>query len=342
MRELNRRGVIGLVGGAAAAWPLRARAQHTPPMIGYFSNRSQDAETYLLQFFSKGLAAAGFVIDQSAAIDLRLSDGREDLLPGLAADLVRRQVSVLVANDPLSALAAKAATSTIPIVFASGRDPVELGLVASLNRPTGNATGVYGFVDKLGPKRLHLMRELVPAAKVIAFVVTTRGTADPRFQVQDMLAAGQAIGQDILIVNASNESEVDAAFATVIEHKASGIIFAANTWFQVIGNRLVALAARHAIPAVYEWREFVGSRHKISETFIAALHEDFVQHGACAIQRVREERPADYVRVVASLIPKELHVQSAPLEDMSDDELMDIIALLRSHVAKGTGEATEH
>src|SRR5215831_10844528 len=170
--QLKRRDFITLIGGAAAPWPLAARAQQrTMPVIGYFSNRSLETEAYMLQFFRKGLTESGYVIDQNARIELRFSDGREDLLPRLAADLVRREISVLVANDPASALAAKAATSTIPIVFASGRDPVELGLVASLNRPTGNATGVYGFVDKLGPKRLHLMRELVPHAKLIAFVV---------------------------------------------------------------------------------------------------------------------------------------------------------------------------
>jgi putative tryptophan/tyrosine transport system substrate-binding protein len=248
---VRRREFITLLGGGAFAWPLAARAQQPPmPVIGYFSNRSPDAEAYLLQSFRKGLQEAGYIIDQNAAIELRFSEGREDLLPGLAADLVRRQVSVLVANDPASALSAKAATSTIPIVFASGRDPVEIGLVASLNRPAGNATGVYGFITELGPKRLHLLRELVPNAKLIAFVANP-SSLNASFQVQEMLAAAQAIGQSILVLNASNDGEIDAAFATVIERKAGAIIYAANTWFQVISERLVALAARHAIPAMY-------------------------------------------------------------------------------------------
>jgi ABC-type uncharacterized transport system substrate-binding protein len=153
-------------------------------------------------------------------------------------------------------LAAKAATSTIPIVFASGRDPVELGLVPSLNRPAGNATGVYGFVTELGPKRLHLLRELVPHAKLITFILNQSSMNAP-FQVDEMSAAAQAIGQDILVLNASSESEIDAAFATATARKAGAIICRANTWFQVIREQLVALAARHAIPAMYEWREFV-------------------------------------------------------------------------------------
>ena len=258
--RLKRREFISLLGGAAAvAWPRTARAQQAMPVIGYFSNRSPDAEAYLLQSFRKGLQETGYVIDQNAAIELRFSEGREDLLPRLAADLVRRHVSVLVANDPASALAAKGATSNIPIVFASGRDPVEIGLVASLNRPGGNATGVYGFITELGPKRLHLLREFVPNAKLIAFIVNPSS-----LNAQEMLAAAQAIGQNIVILNAANEGEIDVAFATVIERKAGAIIYAANTWFQVISERLVALAARHAIPAMYEWREFVTAGGLIS------------------------------------------------------------------------------
>jgi putative tryptophan/tyrosine transport system substrate-binding protein len=257
MSGMRRRDFITQLSGAAVAWPFSARAQQPAmPVIGYFSNRSLETEAFMLQFFRRGLAESGYVIDQNARIELRFSEGREDLLPRLAADLVRREVSVLVANDPASALAAKAATSTVPIVFASGRDPVEVGLVSSLNRPTGNATGVYGFVTELGPKRLHLLRELVPHAKLIAFIVN-RSSMNAPFQVDEMRAAAQVIGQDILVLNGSNESEVDAAFATLTERRAGAILYGANTWFQVIRDQLVALAARHAIPAMYEWREFV-------------------------------------------------------------------------------------
>jgi putative tryptophan/tyrosine transport system substrate-binding protein len=308
MLGITRREVITLLGGAAA-WPLAARAQQTAmPMIGYFSNRSPEAEAYLLQFFRKGLADGGFVIDQNAAIDLRFSQGREDLLPGLAAELVRRQVAVLVANDPVSALAAKVATSTIPILFASGRNPVELGLVTSLNRPTGNATGVYGFVTELGPKRLHILRELVPTASVIAFVVNPASANTP-FQVREMLAAAQAIGQDILVLNASNESELDVAFATVIERKAGAIIYGANTWFQVVAERLVALAARHTIPAMYEWREFVTAGGLISYSTNRA--EFMRQVGDYAGRILKGAKPADLPVVQSSKFELVINLKTA-------------------------------
>jgi len=305
---VKRREFITLLGGAAA-WPLAARAQQAPmPVIGYFSNRSPEAEAHMLEFFRKGLADAGFVIDQNAAIDLRFSEGREDLLPGLAAELVRRQVAVLVANDPVSASAAKAATSTIPILFASGRNPVELGLVTSLNRPTGNATGVYGFVTELGPKRLHILRELVPTAGLIAFVVNS-ASANAPYQVQEMLAAAKAIGQDLLVLNATNERELDAAFATVIERKAGAIIYGANTWFQVVAERLVALATRHAIPAMYEWREFVTAGGLIS--YSTNRGEFMRQVGAYAGRILKGAKPADLPVVQSSKFELVINLKTA-------------------------------
>jgi putative tryptophan/tyrosine transport system substrate-binding protein len=222
----------------------------------------------------------------------------------LAAELVRRQVAVLVANDPVSALAAKAATSTIPILFASGRNPVELGLVTSLNRPTGNATGVYGFVTELGPKRLYILRELVPMAGVIAFIVNS-ATANAPFQVQEMLAAAQAIGQDLLVLNATNERELDAAFATVIERKVGAIIYGANTWFQVVAERLVALAARHAIPAMYEWREFVTAGGLINRA------EFMRQVGAYAGRILKGAKPSDLPVVQSSKFELVINLRTA-------------------------------
>jgi putative ABC transport system substrate-binding protein len=306
---VNRRKFIMLLGGAAAAWPLTARAQQPAmPVIGYFSNRSLETEAYLLQLFRKGLAESSYIIDQNAAIELRFSEGRDDLLPGLAADLVHRQVSVFVASDAPSAVAAKAATSTIPIVFGSGRDPVELGLVSSLNRPAGNATGVYAFVTVLGPKRLNLVRELVPNAKVIAFIVNPSSVTAP-FQVQEMLAAAQAIGQDILVLNASNDSDIDAAFATVIERKAGAIIYGANPWFQVASKRLVASAARHSIPAMYEWREFVTAGRLISYNTNRA--EIMQQIGAYAGRILKGARPADLPIVQSSRFELVINLKTA-------------------------------
>jgi putative tryptophan/tyrosine transport system substrate-binding protein len=305
---MRRREFIALFGGAAA-WPFPARAQQQAmPVIGYFSNRSMDAEAFLMQSFRKGLQEVGYVIDQNAAIELRFSEGREDLLPGLAADLVRRQVSVLVASDPVSALAAKGATSNIPTVFASGRDPAEIGLVDSLNRPGGNATGVYGFITELGPKRLHVLRELVPNAKLIAFVVNP-SSINTAFQVREMLAAAQAIGQDILVLNASNASEVGIAFATVLERKAGAIVYGANTWFQVIGEQLVALAARHAIPAIYEWREFVTAGRLIS--YNTSRGEFGQQMGVYVGRILKGAKPADLPVVQSSKFELVINLKTA-------------------------------
>jgi putative ABC transport system substrate-binding protein len=238
---MRRREFITLLGGAAVTWPFALRAQQPAmPVIGYFGSRSLESEVYMLQSFRKGLEEIGYVIDQNVTIELRFADGHEDRLPTLAADLVSHQVSVLVANDTPSAVAAKAATSTIPIVFGSGRDPVEIGLVASLSRPGGNATGVHVFVTALGPKRLHLLRELVPNAKLIAVVVNP-STATAPFQVREIEAAAQAIGQDIFVLNASNETEINAAFAAMVERKADAVLFGATTLFQVLRKQVVAL-----------------------------------------------------------------------------------------------------
>jgi putative ABC transport system substrate-binding protein len=288
---MRRREFITLLGGAAVTWPFALRAQQPAmPVIGYFGSRSLESEVYMLQSFRKGLEEIGYVIDQNVTIELRFADGREDRLPTLAADLVSRHVSVLVANDTPSAVAAKAATSTIPIVFGSGRDPVEIGLVASLGRPGGNATGVHVFVTALLPKRLHLLHELVPNAKLIAVVVNP-STATASFQVQEIEAAAQAIGQDILVLNASNETEINAAFAAMVERKADAVLFGATALFQVLRKQVVALAARHAIPASYEWREFVTAGGLISYSTSRAEIEH--QIGAYVGRIIKGAKPAE-------------------------------------------------
>ena len=187
---------------------------------------------------------------------ISLFGGRDDRLPALAAELVGRQVVMLVATDRPSALAAKAASATIPIVFTSGVDPVQLGLVASFNRPGGNATGVSLFTTELGPKRLGLVRELLAKSGTIAFVVNPYSSFTPS-QVKEMQAAAQAVGQPLLVVEAGTEEQVDRAFAMMAERNVAAIVYAANLFFQVVGDRLVALAARYRIPSLYEWREFV-------------------------------------------------------------------------------------
>jgi len=252
---MRRRRFLSLVGGAAA-WPLVTHTQTAIPVIGYLSARSASAERPLREPFLKSLEEAGFVVGRNIAIEYRHSQGGDDQLAALASELVRQQVAVLVATDNNSALAAKAATSTIPIVFGTGDDPVRLGLVASLNRPGSNATGVYVFTSRLGAKRLSLIRALLPQPGVIAFVVNPNNSSTP-IQIEKMEEAARAIGQSLLMFNVTSEADAEAVFASMTQQKVTAVQFGASVLFQVINDRLVELAARHRIPASYEWREAV-------------------------------------------------------------------------------------
>jgi putative ABC transport system substrate-binding protein len=239
--QLKRRAFLTLLGGAAA-WPRAARAQPSAmPVIGYFSGRSSDSEGQYKTAFRQGLEESGYFEGRNVRTEFRFSNGQDDRLPALAADLIRQQVTVLVATDTPSAVAAKAASTTIPIVFSTGGDSVRLGLVESLNRPNGNATGVSVFVTDLGPKRLQLLREVVPHALLIAFIVNPKTISGPS-QTQEMRAAARKTGQQILVLNASTESEVNQAFATLVERKADAIVYASGVFFQVAREQLVTLA----------------------------------------------------------------------------------------------------
>ena len=251
---MQRREFIAVL-GSAAVWPLAARAQQTVPVIGYVSGRSLEYEERLLLSFRKGLEEEGFAAGRNVAVQYRFSDGDDSRLPAIAADFVRRQVAVIVASGP-SAVAVKGATSTIPIVFSTGADPVGQGLVASLSRPGGNATGVAVFTNELGAKRLELLRELVPQVGLIAFVANLHSSTTSA-QVKDVRTAAAAFGQNILVVNASTPEEVEHAFATIAQHKAGAVLYSAHQFYQIARDQLVALAARHRLPAMYEWREFV-------------------------------------------------------------------------------------
>jgi putative ABC transport system substrate-binding protein len=254
---MRRRHFIALFGGAAA-WPVVASAQQPiARTIGYLSPRSAGVEGDLLAAFRKGLSEAGYVENRNLAIEYRWAEGQYDLLPSLAADLARRRVAVIATTGgTMPARAALAATSTIPIVFLSGSDPVRDGLVSSLNRPGGNVTGIAVFTTSLGPKRLELLRELLPKGGAIAFLVNPSSQI-AEIQVKEIQAAARAVGQQIYVLNASSESEIERAFAILVQRKASGLLMSADLFFQVQREQLVALASRHAIPTMYEWREFV-------------------------------------------------------------------------------------
>ena len=253
---MRRRDFVKIIAGSSAAWPLVAQTQTAIPIIGYLSARSVSAEGPLREPFLKSLEEAGFVVGRNIAIEYRHSQGDSDQLSELASELVRQQVAVLVATNNDSALAAKAATSTIPIVFGTGDDPIRLGLVASFNRPGGNTTGVYVFTSRLGAKRLSLIRALLAKPGLIAFVVDPNNNSTA-IQIEEMQQAARAIGQPLLVLRVTSEAEAETAFATMTQQKVSAVQYGASVLFQVINDRLVELAARYRIPASYEWRDAV-------------------------------------------------------------------------------------
>jgi ABC-type uncharacterized transport system substrate-binding protein len=260
---MRRREFIGIAGGAAA-WPLAARAQQKPmPVIGFLGSSFRNASAPYVAAFHQGLSETGYVEGQNVAIEYRWAEGSYDQLPALAADLVSRKVDVIVAQSTLSALAAKSATSTIPIAFTSGNDPVAAGLVASLARPGGNLTGVSFLTVELVPKRLELVSELVPHARVIALMVNPNISAAERI-IRDAQESARAKRVQLPILNAATEDEIDAAFASLVQLQAGALIVGTDPFFSSRREKLVALASRYAVPAIYESREVVASGGLIS------------------------------------------------------------------------------
>ena len=251
----SRRQFITLFGGAAA-WPLRARAQSKLPVVGFLNSGSPGVFENSVSAFRQGLVDAGYVEHRNVGIEYRWAEGQLDRLPLFAHELVRAQVAVICAGSPPSALAAKAATTSIPIVFTSGEDPIKLGLVASYNRPDGNVTGIALLVDVLGAKRLGLLREIVPAATLVAVLLNPSW---PTFETQlnDVQEAARAAGQEIRVLHANVEREIDAAFDTAKELRASAMMVGPSTFFTVRRDQIVGLAARYALPTIYGQREFV-------------------------------------------------------------------------------------
>jgi len=255
--HIGRRKFLATLGGAAAAWPLAPRAQQAAmPVIGLLSTRSPVTDAPLTALFQQALRETGFVGDRNVVIDYRWADGQYDRLPALVADLVQRQVAVIVTigGNP-SALTAKAATATIPIVFMTGSDPVRSGLVSSLHRPGGNITGVGALLEELEPKRLELLRELRPNANTIAVLVNPK-YPDAESQVNDIQSAARGVGQEIVVLNASTVRDIDAAFATLAQMRADALLVATDAFFFTRVQQFVVLTARHAIPTIFWRREF--------------------------------------------------------------------------------------
>jgi putative ABC transport system substrate-binding protein len=289
---VTRREFISLLGGAAAAWPLAARAQQpTMPVVGVLSPRSPAVDAPLNALIRQGLNDTGFFEGRNVTLDYRWADGQYDRLAALAADLVHRQVAVIVATGgEISALAAKTATATIPIVSLSGSDPVRSGLVPSLNRPGGNITGVSSFIFDLEPKRLGLLRELRPNATTIAVLVNP-SSPNAEMQVNDIQTAARSVGQHIDILNAGTIREIDAAFARLAQMRADALLVAADPIFFNRASQLVVLATRHAIPALYSRREFVAVGGLMSYGAIA--DENYRTAGVYAGRILKGEKPGD-------------------------------------------------
>ena len=289
---MKRREFISLLGGAAAAWPLAARAQQrTFPVIGLLSSRSLAVDTPLIALIRQGLNETGIIEGQNVTIDYRWADGQYDRLAGLAAALVRQHVAVIVTigGEP-SALAAKAATATIPIVFVGGSDLVRSGIVTSLHRPGGNITGVSTFIAEMEPKRLGLLRELRPHA------TTTAALVDPAYfqseiQISDIQTAARSVGQDINILNARTIREIDAAFGTLAQMHADTLLVAADPLFFTRVTQLVVLSARHAIPTLYSRREFAAAGGLMS--YGANQDDSYRLLGVYAARILKGEKPGD-------------------------------------------------
>jgi len=285
----SRRQFISLLGGAAVVWPLAARAQQAGvPLVGLLvSTQIDDRQIAAIR---QGLKDAGYIEGRNVAIKYRSGDGRFDRLPAMAAELAADAPAAIIALAPAAALAAKAATTTIPVVFSIGGDAVKLGLVSSLNRPGGNVTGVTFFVNTLGAKRLELLRELVPSAAHIGFLVNPANPTSES-QVTDVRAAARERRVDLLVVNAGSEREIDAGFASFVQQRVNAIVIGADSLFLSRRDQVVGLAARHALPAIYNLREYVDNGGLI--TYGASITDAFRLAGGYAGRILKGEKPPD-------------------------------------------------
>jgi putative ABC transport system substrate-binding protein len=290
--SIKRREFITLLAGAAAAWPLAAGAQQPPmPVIGYLNNVSPESDASRLTGLRRGLSQTGYVEGRNLVIEYRWAGNQADRLPGLAADLAQLRVAVIVSPGLVATLAAKASTTSIPIVFGLGNDPVQLGLVASLNRPGGNLTGFNAVGSELGAKGLALLHELVPSVATIGFLENPNNNPVSELMTRDVLAAARVIGVKVQILKAGTDREIDAAFVSLVQAQTGALFVGNDAFFNNRIEQLVALAARHAIPTMYAFREFVVAGGLIS--YGSSLIETYRQVGLYAGRILKGEKPAD-------------------------------------------------
>jgi putative ABC transport system substrate-binding protein len=304
---MRRRDVIALLGGAAAA-PLAARAQQAMPVVGFLAGPSAGVSRSPLAGFRQGLRQTGYIEGQNVHIAFRWAEGRYDRFPELAAELVGLQVAVIAAFSSAAALAAISATKTIPIVFSSTVDPVAAGLVASLNRSGGNATGVAFFTSELVAKQLELLRELLPKATIIGLLVNPT-SPNTETQLRDIPVASQALGLQIVVQNASSDGDLDTAFATLAQQRASGLVVGSDPFFYGRREQLAALAARHALPAIYPDREYVADGGLMS--YGASLTDAYRQAGVYSGRILKGDKPADLPVQQAVKIELVINLQTA-------------------------------
>jgi putative ABC transport system substrate-binding protein len=289
---MQRREFITLLGGAAAVWPFAARAQQPAmPVIGFLSGATPDGYAQMAAAFRQGLKENGYVDGQNVKIEYRWASGQYDRLPALAADLVQRQVAVIAASGTPANLIAKNATSTIPIVFTSGADPVKNGLVASLNRPGGNVTGVASLNVEILPKRLQLLHELVPTASVMTVLVNSTDLNLSGPQTSGVLAAARTLGLELQVLNASVESDLDIVFAKLTQSRAGGLVITGGPFFNSRPAQLGALCAKHAVPAIFEFREFAAAGGLVS--YGTDVRDSYRLAGIYVARILKGDKPAD-------------------------------------------------
>jgi putative tryptophan/tyrosine transport system substrate-binding protein len=306
---IGRRQFMSALGGATVVWPLAARAQQEAmPVIGFLGSESPDLFAGRLPAFRQGLSEVGYVEGRNVAIEYRWAESKNDRLPALAAELVRRQVNVIAAASTPAGPVAKAATTTIPIVFVTGSDPVAAGLVASMNRPGGNITGVTGMGVELGQKQLELLHELVPTATVVAALINpTSPTAEALSRT--LQAAARNLGLQLHILNASTEPEIDAAFASLVELRAGALVIAPDVFFTTRSKQLAALTLGHALPSIYLFREFAAAGGLMS--YGTSNADAYRQLGVYTGRILKGEKPADLPVVQSTKVEMVLNLKTA-------------------------------